>query len=95
MQKRRGTLAQMSQVPSAYIAAALIPGTVIAVLFWFDHGVSSQLTQHPQVHADNTILALRWQLACIAPVARIVLVLPNHLCLLCSAMLCITHLAAW
>jgi hypothetical protein len=32
-------------VPGPYIAAALLPALVIAVLFWFDHGVSSQMAQ--------------------------------------------------
>lgn len=39
---------RMSDVPSSYIAAALIPALIIAVLFFFDHNVSSQLAQQPE-----------------------------------------------
>ena len=38
----------MSDVPSKYIAAALVPALIIAVLFFFDHNVSSQLAQQPE-----------------------------------------------
>jgi len=34
---------RMGDVPGPLIAAALIPGIIIAILFWFDHGVSIKL----------------------------------------------------
>lgn len=38
----------MSEVPSKYIGAAVVPAIIIAVLFFFDHNVSSQLAQQPE-----------------------------------------------
>jgi len=38
----------MSDVPAAYIGAAVIPALIITVLFYFDHNVSSQLAQQPE-----------------------------------------------
>ena len=38
-------LQEMGQVPGTYIAAALIPALLIAVLFYFDHTVSAQMAQ--------------------------------------------------
>ncbi len=35
-------------MPGAYIAAALLPAAVIALLFFFDHSVSAQLAQQPE-----------------------------------------------
>ena len=35
--------ARMQDIPGPLIAAALIPGIIIAILFWFDHGVSAKL----------------------------------------------------
>jgi hypothetical protein len=40
--------ARMRDVPAAYVAAALVPAAVIAVLFFFDHSVSSQMAQQPE-----------------------------------------------
>ena len=39
---------KMTQLDGSYIAAALIPGCIIAVLFFFDHNVSSQLAQQQE-----------------------------------------------
>lgn len=36
---------RMGEVPGPYVAAALLPAAIIAALFWFDHGVSSQMAQ--------------------------------------------------
>lgn len=38
----------MADVPGSYIAGALIPGAIIAILFFFDHNVSSQLAQQEE-----------------------------------------------
>ncbi|KAK9917031.1 hypothetical protein WJX75_000146 [Coccomyxa subellipsoidea] len=38
----------LGMVPGAYIAAALLPAAVIALLFFFDHSVSAQLAQQPE-----------------------------------------------
>ncbi|EIE20406.1 hypothetical protein COCSUDRAFT_37744 [Coccomyxa subellipsoidea C-169] len=38
----------LGKVPGAYIAAALLPAAVIALLFFFDHSVSAQLAQQPE-----------------------------------------------
>lgn len=35
----------MADVPAGYIAGALIPAVIIAVLFYFDHTVSAQMAQ--------------------------------------------------
>jgi hypothetical protein len=43
-----GAAARMGAVPGAYVAAALVPAAVIAVLFFFDHSVSAQLAQQPE-----------------------------------------------
>ncbi|KAG2432811.1 hypothetical protein HXX76_008545 [Chlamydomonas incerta] len=40
--------ARMGEVPGPYIAAALLPAFVIAVLFYFDHSVSSLMAQQPE-----------------------------------------------
>ncbi|GAB4823306.1 hypothetical protein N2152v2_010352 [Parachlorella kessleri] len=37
----------MGAVSGKYVAAALIPAAIIALLFYFDHSVSSQLAQQP------------------------------------------------
>jgi hypothetical protein len=39
---------RMGEVPGPYIAAALVPAVIIAVLFYFDHNVSSQMAQQPE-----------------------------------------------
>lgn len=33
-----------------YIAAAIVPGIITSVLFWFDHGVSSKMGQQKVLH---------------------------------------------
>lgn len=38
----------MGEVPGPYVAAALVPAVIIAVLFYFDHNVSSQMAQQPE-----------------------------------------------
>lgn len=38
----------MAEVPGTYIAAALVPGLIVTVLFYFDHNVSSQMAQQPE-----------------------------------------------
>ena len=56
----------MSEVPSKYIGAAVIPAIIISVLFFFDHNVSSQLAQQPEFnlkkpsayHYDMLLLSL-------------------------------------
>lgn len=41
-------LQQMAQVPGPFIAGALVPATMLTILFYFDHTVSSQLAQLPE-----------------------------------------------
>lgn len=36
---------QMGEVPGSYVAGALIPALLIAILFYFDHTVSAQMAQ--------------------------------------------------
>ncbi|KAI8472029.1 MAG: putative boron transporter [Monoraphidium minutum] len=56
---------RMGLVPPEFIAAALVPALVIAVLFFFDHNVSSQMAQQkefnlarpPAYHYDMALLA--------------------------------------
>ena len=36
---------RMGEVPGTYIAGALIPALIIAILFYFDHTVSAQMAQ--------------------------------------------------
>ena len=38
----------MGQLEGKWIAGALIPGLIIAILFYFDHSVSAQLAQMPE-----------------------------------------------
>lgn len=38
----------MHRVPGQYVAGALIPAAIIALLFFFDHSVSSQLAQQEE-----------------------------------------------
>lgn len=40
-----GVLSRLGELEGWHIAAALVPATIIAVLFFFDHNVSSQLAQ--------------------------------------------------
>lgn len=40
----------MGQVPGVYIAGALVPALIITILFYFDHSVSSQLAQTPDLN---------------------------------------------
>lgn len=42
------SLQDLGKVPGPYIAAALLPAAVIALLFFFDHSVSAQLAQQPE-----------------------------------------------
>jgi len=54
----------MTQVPLLYIIGAFIPATMIAVLYYFDHSVASQLAQQkefnlrkpPSFHYDLLLL---------------------------------------
>lgn len=54
----------MTQVPLLYILGAFIPATMIAVLYYFDHSVASQLAQQkefnlrkpPSFHYDLLLL---------------------------------------
>ncbi|CAN0896629.1 Boron transporter 4 [Linum grandiflorum] len=39
---------EMGRVPTEYIFAAVIPGTMVAGLYFFDHSVASQLAQQPE-----------------------------------------------
>ncbi len=66
-----GVASRMAEVPSSYIAAALLPAAIITVLFYFDHNVSSQMAQQkeyglakpPAYHYDLLLLAgmVRWR----------------------------------
>lgn len=40
---------RLGEVPGSYIGAALVPAIIITVLFYFDHNVSSQMAQQPEV----------------------------------------------
>lgn len=40
---------RLGDVPGSYIGAALVPAIIITVLFYFDHNVSSQMAQQPEV----------------------------------------------
>jgi hypothetical protein len=54
----------MTHVPLTYIIVAFIPATMIAVLYYFDHSVASQLAQQaefnlrkpPSFHYDLLLL---------------------------------------
>ncbi len=61
---------QMMDVPSKYIAAALVPGIIIAVLFYFDHNVSSQLAQQEEFNLTRGT-AYHWDL-CLLGIVTIV-----------------------
>lgn len=41
------------KVPPAYIAGALIPATMIAGLYFFDHSVASQMAQQKEFNLKN------------------------------------------
>ena len=41
-------LQEMLNVPPLYIVGAFIPATMIAVLYYFDHSVASQLAQQKE-----------------------------------------------
>ncbi|KAK1387414.1 hypothetical protein POM88_015592 [Heracleum sosnowskyi] len=43
----------MMQVPVLYIIGAFVPGTMIAVLFYFDHSVASQLAQQSEFNLQK------------------------------------------
>ena len=38
-------LQEMGKVPGSYVAGALVPALLIAILFYFDHTVSAQMAQ--------------------------------------------------
>ena len=58
------TKQEMLDVPILYILGAFIPATMIAVLYYFDHSVASQLAQQkefnlrkpPSFHYDLLLL---------------------------------------
>ena len=52
---------QMLDIPGKYIAAALVPGLIIAILFYFDHNVSSQLAQQEEFNLKRST-AYHWDL---------------------------------
>ena len=43
----------LGRVPGPYIAAALLPALVIALLFFFDHSVSAQMAQQPEFRLEK------------------------------------------
>lgn len=57
-------LQEMLDVPVVYILLALVPASMIAVLYYFDHSVASQLAQQedfnlrkpPSFHYDLLLL---------------------------------------
>ncbi len=53
---------RMGEVGGPYVAAALVPGLVIAVLFYFDHVVSAQLAQQEEFGLQKPF-AYHWDLA--------------------------------
>jgi boron transporter len=53
--------AKMGDVPGEYIAGALIPGLIIAILFYFDHNVSSQLAQQQEFNLQKPS-AFHWDM---------------------------------
>ena len=46
-------LQHMGQLEGKWIAGALIPGLIIAILFYFDHSVSAQLAVMPQYNVKR------------------------------------------
>jgi hypothetical protein len=46
---------RLGDVPGSYIGAALVPAIIITVLFYFDHNVSSQMAQQPEVTQDTQL----------------------------------------
>jgi hypothetical protein len=53
----------MATTPNWAIGASLVPGLIIAVLFWFDHTVSSRLAHDAGGHPLNKPTAYDWDLA--------------------------------
>lgn len=87
----------MLEVPVLYIVGAFIPATMIAVLYYFDHSVASQLAQQkefnlrkpPSFHYDLLLLGFMVHdppsSICSFALCKIPLVLcllPNAICLL-------------
>ena len=80
---------EMSQVPGTYIAAALIPALIIAVLFYFDHTVSAQMAQleefnlrkPPAYHYDLLLLGFMTLLCGLIGLPPVNGVLPQVRCL--------------
>jgi hypothetical protein len=59
----------MHSVPGRWIAAAFVPAAIIALLFFFDPNVSSQLAQQPDklpaYHYDFLLLGALWSGCCL------------------------------
>jgi len=53
---------EMTRVPGTYIAGALIPAAIIALLFYFDHNVSSQLAQQEDFNLKKPSSAYHWDM---------------------------------
>ena len=64
------TLRRMGEVPAQYAALAAVPGLVIAVLFYFDHSVSSQLAQSRDLGVKKPS-AFHWDLLWISIVTLV------------------------
>ncbi|GFR51267.1 hypothetical protein Agub_g13575, partial [Astrephomene gubernaculifera] len=56
---------RMGEVPGGYVAAALLPALVIAVLFYFDHSISSRMAQQPEYNLTRPP-AYAWDLLLLA-----------------------------
>ncbi|KAI9027809.1 HCO3 transporter family-domain-containing protein [Hyaloraphidium curvatum] len=83
------TVPAMASVPGPYIAAALLPAAIVAMLFYFDHSVSAQLAQSPDFglrkpsayHYDLLLLAgttLALGLLGLPPVNGVIPQAPMH-----------------
>ena len=64
------TLQRMGEVPAQYAALAAVPGLIIAVLFFFDHTVSSQLAQSRDLGVKKPS-AFHWDLLWISVVTLV------------------------
>ena len=89
------TVLHIGKVSGPQIAAAIVPGFVISVLFYFDHSVSSQLAQQkdfnvkrpPAYHYDLMLLAfmtILCGLMGLPPVNGVLPQAPLHTKSLCS-----------
>lgn len=56
-----GVAARLGDVPGRHVASALLPGAIIAVLFFFDHNVSAQLAQQPEFNLRRAA-AYHWDM---------------------------------